>query len=112
MTNTITCILVDDDQVDMLTTVAFLEPYPFIEIAGRFSDPLTALKAATASPPDALFMDIDMPGLSGLQLRKQLMQIPACIFITSFPDYAAKWRHGWGDKAIRYGDGHRPAIGE
>jgi two-component system LytT family response regulator len=88
MKNTITCILVDDDKVDMLTTVAFLEPYPFIEIAGRFSDPLTALKAATASPPDALFMDIDMPGLSGLQLRKQLMQIPACIFVTSYPDYA------------------------
>ena len=88
MTNTIRCILVDDDQVDMLTTVAFLEPYPFIEITGRFTDPLTALKAATVSPPDALLMDIDMPGLNGLQLRKQLMQIPACIFITSFPDYA------------------------
>ena len=81
-------MLVDDDKVDMLTTVAFLEPYPFIEIIGRFNDPLTALKAATLSPPDALFMDIDMPGLSGLQLRRQLMEIPACIFITSFPDYA------------------------
>lgn len=88
MKNTITCILVDDDKVDMLTTTAFLEPYPIIEIVGSFNNPELALKAASEHPPDALFMDIDMPGLSGLQLRKQLMQIPACIFITSFPDYA------------------------
>jgi two-component system LytT family response regulator len=88
MKNTITSILVDDDKVDMLTTTAFLEPYPFIEIIGSYNDPELALKAATANPPDALFMDIDMPTLSGLQLRKQLMHIPACIFITSFPDYA------------------------
>jgi two-component system, LytTR family, response regulator len=90
MENTITCMVVDDDRVDMLTTVAFLEPYPFIEIAGRFNDPLVALKAASEAPPDALFMDIDMPGLSGLQLRQRLMPIPACIFITSFPDYAVE----------------------
>jgi two-component system, LytTR family, response regulator len=88
MKNKISCMLVDDDMVDRLTTAAFLEPYPFIEITGSFSAPETALEAASATPPDALFMDIDMPGLSGLQLRKQLMQIPACIFITSFPDYA------------------------
>jgi two-component system LytT family response regulator len=90
MKNTITCMVVDDDRVDLLTTVAFLEPYPFIQIAGTFSSPSLALKAATASPPDALFMDIDMPGMSGLQLRQQLMPIPACIFITSFPDYAVE----------------------
>jgi len=88
MENKISCMLVDDDMVDRLTTAAFLEPYPFIEITGSFSTPEMALKAASAAPPDALFMDIDMPGLSGLQLRKQLMEIPACIFVTSFPDYA------------------------
>jgi DNA-binding LytR/AlgR family response regulator len=90
MKSTITCIIVDDDKVDRLTTTAFLEPYPFIEIIGSFDRPELALAAATEKPPDALFMDIDMPGLSGLELRKQLMQIPACIFITSFPDYAVE----------------------
>jgi two-component system, LytTR family, response regulator len=88
MTNKISCMLVDDDRVDLLTTAAFLEVYPFIEIAGSFSTPEMAWNAARSSPPDALFMDIDMPGLSGLQLRQRLMHIPACIFITSYPDYA------------------------
>lgn len=33
-------------------------------------------------------MDIDMPGVSGLDLRRQLQHVPACIFITSYADYA------------------------
>jgi two-component system LytT family response regulator len=81
-------MLVDDDRVDMLTTAAFLETYPFIELAGCFSSSEAALRAAQKTTPDAFFMDIDMPGLNGLQLRKKLMHIPACIFITSYPDYA------------------------
>ncbi|HMF69848.1 MAG TPA: LytTR family DNA-binding domain-containing protein, partial [Flavitalea sp.] len=40
------------------------------------------------SQPDVLFLDIDMPGISGLELRKKLDVVPACIFITSHPEYA------------------------
>jgi len=88
MTNKISCMLVDDDRVDLLTTEAFLENYPFIEITGCYSSPEAALQAARQTTPDAIFMDIDMPQLTGLDLRRQLMSIPACIFITSYPDYA------------------------
>jgi two-component system, LytTR family, response regulator len=90
MTNKISCILVDDDRVDLLTTEAFLETYPFIGIIGCYTAPEAALAAAQKSPPDAFFMDIDMPGLNGLDLRRRLMSVPACIFITSYPDYAVE----------------------
>jgi DNA-binding LytR/AlgR family response regulator len=70
--------------------MAFLENYPFINITGNYDNPVEALEAAKKNPPDALFLDIDMPGMSGLQLRAQLQHIPACIFITSFPDYAVE----------------------
>ena len=90
MTNKISCMLVDDDRVDLLTTEAFLESYPFIEIAGCYTAPEAALKAAKEMMPDAFFLDIDMPGLTGLELRRRLMAIPACIFITSYPDYAVE----------------------
>jgi two-component system LytT family response regulator len=83
-----TCIVVDDDEVDMLTTVSFLEDYGFLEITGRYHSSSVALTAAQKSPPDVLFLDIDMPGMNGLQLREQLKDIPACIFITSYPEYA------------------------
>lgn len=88
MTDKIRCILVDDDKVDLLTTSVFLESYPFIEIAGRYTSPLKALAASAENPPDVLFIDIDMPDLNGFELRKKLMGIPACVFVTSFPDYA------------------------
>jgi two-component system LytT family response regulator len=87
MTDKISCMLVDDDRVDLLTTEAFLEPYPFIEITGCYTAPEMALKAANEKMPDAFFLDIDMPGLTGLDLRR-LLTIPTCIFITSYPDYA------------------------
>jgi two-component system, LytTR family, response regulator len=90
MTNKISCMLVDDDRVDLLTTEAFLESYPFIEITGCYSAAEAALAAAQTKTPDAFFMDIDMPGLNGLDLRRRLMSVPACIFITSYPDYAVE----------------------
>lgn len=88
MNNTISCMVVDDDEIDRLTTVSFLNDYSFIKILDVFESPLQALAAAQQQAPDVLFLDIDMPDMSGLELRKQLLHIPACVFITSYPDYA------------------------
>jgi two-component system LytT family response regulator len=90
MTKKISCIVVDDDEVDKLTTISFLEDYSFIEITGKYDSPETALAGAQKNPPDVLFLDIDMSGMNGLQLRKELLHIPACVFITSYPDYAVE----------------------
>jgi DNA-binding LytR/AlgR family response regulator len=49
-----------------------------------------AIAAAQKISPEVLFLDIDMPGINGLQLREQLLHIPACIFVTSYPDYAVE----------------------
>jgi len=90
MTKKISCIVVDDDEVDKLTTISFLEDYSFIEITGKYDSSETALAAAQKNPSDVLFLDIDMSGMNGLQLRKELLHIPACVFITSYPDYAVE----------------------
>src|SRR5450631_1655803 len=83
-----TCIIVDDNELDRLTVVSFTRRVPFLHIGGIFSSPSEALEFTRSSPPDVLFLDIDMPGISGLDLRKQLDKVPACIFITSYPEYA------------------------
>jgi len=88
MNNTISCTLVDDDEIDRLTTLSFLKDYPDIEIKGVFNSPVLALAAASLEAPEVLLLDIDMPEMNGLELRKQLLHIPACVFITSYPDYA------------------------
>ena len=84
----ISCLVVDDDEIDLLTTIAFLEDYPYLEVIGWSDSAAGGLAAAQKEPPDALFLDIDMPGMNGLELREQLLHIPACVFITSYPDYA------------------------
>jgi len=88
MTYKISCLVVDDDEVDLHTIIAFLEDYPFFEVAGCYDSAAAGLAAAQKKAPDALFLDIDMPGMNGLELREQLLHIPVCIFITSYPDYA------------------------
>jgi two-component system, LytTR family, response regulator len=85
-----TCIIVDDEEVDRLTVMHFAKQYPFLQIIGNFENADAALQFAKTNPPDVLFLDIDMPGLNGLELRRELSAIPACIFITSFPDYAVE----------------------
>ena len=72
----IRCAVVDDNEIDRLTIAALLETYPGVEICGIYNHPETALTAIRANPPDALFLDIDMPGFSGLALRERLMDIP------------------------------------
>jgi two-component system, LytTR family, response regulator len=90
MQKTYSCIVVDDEEVDRLTVLHFVKQYPFLTITGSFSNAATALEFAQTNPPDVMFLDIDMPGISGLELRKQLSAIPVCVFITSYPDYAVE----------------------
>ena len=84
------CIIVDDDEIDRLTVVSFCRRYPFLCIAGIFSSSEEALVFASQHPIDVLLLDIDMPGMSGLELRRQLDIIPACIYITAHPEFAVE----------------------
>src|SRR5579863_8155220 len=88
MASKISCMVVDDDQVDRLIGQAYLGTYPFMELVGAFASPFAALEAARKNQPDCLYLDIDMPEMGGMQLRGQLMHVPACVFITSYPDFA------------------------
>ena len=93
------CIIVDDNKLDGLTVLSFVRKYPFIQVDGLFESALIALEFARKTPPEILFLDIDMPGLNGLDLRKELADIPACIFITSHPEFALE---GFETAALDY----------
>jgi DNA-binding LytR/AlgR family response regulator len=95
-----TCIIVDDNELDRLTLVSYVRRYPFIQVAGVFESSIQALAFIRKNElPDVLFLDIDMPGMNGLDLRKQLGQIPACIFVTSHPEFALE---GFETSALDY----------
>lgn len=84
------CIIVDDNEIDRLTVLSFAKRFPNLHILGTFSDSIEALKAIENQSVDILFLDIDMAELSGVELRKKVKYVPACIFITSHPEFAVE----------------------
>lgn len=89
MTN-LNCIIVDDDEIDRLTVLSFAKRFPNLTIFGVFRDSAEALIAIENNPVDILFLDIDMPGLSGVEIRKKAKEVSACVFITSHPEFAVE----------------------
>ena len=94
------CIIVDDDELDRLMLQSQVRKYPFIRIAGAFESASEAIAYIQQhGAPEILLLDVDMPGISGLELRKQLPDIPACVFVTSHPEFALE---GFESAALDY----------
>ncbi|MCZ2083090.1 MAG: LytTR family DNA-binding domain-containing protein [Flavobacteriales bacterium] len=86
----INAVIVDDDEIDRLTVLSFAKRFPILNIIGAYACAEDALEAIANNSIDILFLDIDLPGKSGVELRKSAKDIPACIFITSYPEFAVE----------------------
>ncbi|MCI4442202.1 MAG: response regulator transcription factor [Lentimicrobium sp.] len=84
------CIIIDDDEIDRLTVLSFAKRFPNLNILGVFESAEEALLVIEKEKIDILFLDIDMPNLSGLDFRKNTLKIPVCIFITAHPEHAVE----------------------
>jgi two-component system, LytTR family, response regulator len=83
------CVVVDDKLADRLALLSYIRKYPFLQVTGVFALASEALAFIDkGSPPDAVFLDIDMPEITGLELRSRIMKIPACIFVSAHPEFA------------------------
>ena len=85
-----TCIIVDDDEIDRLTVLSFAKKFPILNILGVFESAEDALPIIEKEKIDILFLDIDMPGLNGIEFRKNALEIPVCVFITAHPEHAVE----------------------
>ncbi|MFN3757071.1 MAG: LytR/AlgR family response regulator transcription factor [Flavobacterium sp.] len=81
-------IIVDDEEIDRLTLLSFLQKHPQFEEVGIFSDCKSAEEFLISEKVDIAFLDIDIDGESGLELRKKLNEDLVCVFVTSHPEYA------------------------
>ncbi len=84
------CIIVDDDEIDRLTAMSYVKKFPNLKLLGVYDSAEKALEIINTEKIDILFLDIDMPTLSGLDFRKKAMHIPVCIFITAHPEHAVE----------------------
>lgn len=81
-------IIVDDNEADRIMLRALLKQYPQFSLYKEYSKPLDVLAELETVKIDIAFLDIDMPELNGLELRKKLDTIDVCIFVTSHSEYA------------------------
>ena len=81
-------LIIDDEPLARGILREYLESYPDVQILGECGDGFEAVKAIGAHQPDLIFLDIQMPKISGLELLEILEQPPAVIFTTAFEEYA------------------------
>ncbi|NVO30153.1 LytR/AlgR family response regulator transcription factor [Hymenobacter lapidiphilus] len=87
----ISCLVVDDEPLARKVLVDFCGQVPFLELRGQFGDALAAAAFLQDNLVDVVFLDIQMPRLTGLQLAQLLPQPgPRIIFTTAHPDYAVQ----------------------
>lgn len=84
------CIIVDDEDVDRLMVVSFAKRFPSLNIIGAYQSSKEALEVLENQKIDILFLDIDMPEISGIDFRKKAAEVPVCVFITGHPEYAVE----------------------
>ena len=80
--------LVDDEPLAIKRLTRMLDATDRVEIVGSTNDPQTALEFLRGHPVDVLFLDIQMPGLSGFELLDQIHPQPLVIFTTAYDRYA------------------------
>jgi two-component system LytT family response regulator len=80
--------VVDDEPLAVKRLTRMLEATRRVELAGSTSDPDLALAFLRGHAVDVLFLDIQMPGLTGFELLEQLDQQPLVIFTTAYDRYA------------------------
>lgn len=88
MNQQLTYIIADDDQVYRELTLQYLKIIPNIHCLAACDSAIAARDLLEKFSPDFLILDIEMPGLSGLEMAKSLHKLPLIIFITSHFHYA------------------------
>lgn len=84
------CIIIDDEPIAIEVIGKHLERVEEIKLLDGFTDPLKAIRRINTSKPDLIFLDIEMPVLTGFDLLKTLTYKPSVILTTAHRDYAVE----------------------
>jgi two-component system, LytTR family, response regulator len=83
-------LIVDDERIARQELRRLLAAHPEVEIAGEASSGEEALALIQKLAPDILFLDIQMPGMTGFDLLDRLREVPEVIFTTAYDQHALK----------------------
>jgi len=86
----IKAIIIDDEPLARSIILEYLNAFPEIKVERECGDGFEGLKAIQEIKPDLLFLDIQMPKVTGFEMLELLDEPPAVIFTTAFDEYALK----------------------
>jgi len=82
------CLIVDDEDLALDVITEYINRIDYLELVGTCKNAVEALAILNQQSIDLLFLDIQMPGLTGLQLMRNLSSPPEVIFTTAYSEYA------------------------
>lgn len=88
ITKKINCIIVDDEPLAQQIIEKFMKRFPELNLVDRCDSAMAAFEALHKQEVDLIFLDINMPVISGLNFLKSLNQPPLVIFTTAYAEYA------------------------
>lgn len=84
----ISCLIIEDQPPAQRILQKFIADLGSLELLGTFSDPTKAMTFIASNPVDLLFLDINLPKISGIDLLRSLPKTPYVILTTAFSEYA------------------------
>lgn len=90
MNEQIQCLIIDDEKNAHYVLVNYIQRHPDLALTGQFYNAETAIKFLLHQNIDLVFLDINMPGLSGFEMIAALQNPPKIILTTAYSDYALK----------------------
>ena len=95
----ISCVIVDDEPMALNLVESYVEKTPFLELKQKCSSAIEAMEFIKKEPVDLLFLDIQMPDLTGIEFSKMLPKETRLVFTTAFDQYALE---GFKVEALDY----------
>ncbi len=95
----LSCMIVDDEPMALNLVESYVEKTPFLKLKKKCSSAIDALQYIKTETVDVLFLDIQMPDLTGLEFSKMLPKHTRVIFTTAFDEYALE---GFKVEALDY----------
>lgn len=86
----IKCIIIDDEPLAAEVIVAHLSEFSNMELIGTYTNPMEALRTIESGGVDAVFIDINMPKMNGLDFIESLESTPYFIITTAYREYAVE----------------------
>lgn len=90
MERNIRAVIIDDEPLARKGLLEYINEIDFVSCVGEFDSVLPAMEMIRSGEVDLLFLDIQMPLMSGLELVKTISNLPPVIFTTAYPQYAVE----------------------